>query len=81
MDPKKCILIVDDEPNVRLMLSTALESVGYQVIAADDGERALARLTSPAAAVDLILLDLQMPRLGGMELLARLRELGVRCRW
>ena len=38
MDPKKRILIVDDEPNVRLMLSTALASVGYEVIEAEDGE-------------------------------------------
>jgi DNA-binding response OmpR family regulator len=76
MDSKKCILIVDDEPNVRLMLSTALESVGYQVIAAEDGERALARLAGTAPTVDLVLLDLQMPRLGGMEVLARLRKMG-----
>ena len=39
MDPKKRILIVDDEPNVRLVLATALGSVGYQVIEAEDGER------------------------------------------
>ncbi len=76
MEPKKCILIVDDEPNVRLMLSTALGSVGYQVIAAEDGERALVRLAGTAPTVDLVLLDLQMPRLGGMEVLARLRKMG-----
>jgi DNA-binding NtrC family response regulator len=76
MDSKKCILIVDDEPNVRLVLSTALGSVGYQVIEAEDGERALAQLENRSTAVDLVLLDLQMPRLDGMELLSRLRAAG-----
>ena len=76
MVPKKCILIVDDEPNVRLMLSTALGSVGYEVVEAEDGERALALLENGGTALDLVLLDLQMPRMDGMELLARLRALG-----
>jgi DNA-binding NtrC family response regulator len=76
MGPKKCILIVDDEPNVRLVLSTALGSVGYRVIEAEDGERALAQLENRSTVVDLVLLDLQMPRMDGMELLRRLRALG-----
>jgi DNA-binding response OmpR family regulator len=76
MDQKKCILIVDDEPNVRLMLSTALESVGYQVALAEDGERALAKLESGGSALDLVLLDLQMPRMDGMKLLSKLRASG-----
>ena len=41
MDPKNRVLIVDDEPNVRLVLGTALASVGYDVIEAEDGEEAL----------------------------------------
>jgi DNA-binding response OmpR family regulator len=65
------ILIVDDEPNVRLMLQTALESVGYHVMQAENGEAALKRLGD--SEVDMILLDLQMPRMSGMELLRRLR--------
>ena len=59
------ILIVDDEPNVRLVFRTALESAGYRVAAAEDGEAALAWLE--ADRVDLVLLDLQMPGMGGME--------------
>ncbi len=39
MDSTKCVLIVDDEPNVRLMLRTTLESVGYKVVEAEDGVR------------------------------------------
>jgi len=77
MDQTKCVLIVDDEPNVRLVLQTALESVGYRVIEAEDGQAALERLQSATVECDLILLDLQMPRMDGMELLSRLRSAGI----
>jgi DNA-binding NtrC family response regulator len=77
MDQKKRILIVDDEPNVRLVLSTALGSVGYEIVEAEDGVRALAQLESPDTVVDVVLLDLQMPRMDGMELLSRLRASGI----
>ena len=76
MVPQKCVLIVDDEPNVRLMLLTALESVGYDVIAAEDGHAALERLRRLSSGCDLILLDLKMPTMDGMELLSRLRAAG-----
>ncbi len=74
MSDAKRILIVDDEPNVRLVFRTALESNGYRPETAEDGEAALRRLgESPA---DLILLDLHMPVMGGMEVLRRLRDAG-----
>jgi DNA-binding NtrC family response regulator len=76
MGPKKRILIVDDEPNVRLMLETTLASVGYAVTEAGDGQSALERLSCPVENYDLILLDLLMPKMDGMELLRRLRALG-----
>jgi DNA-binding response OmpR family regulator len=68
------ILIVDDEPNVRLVFRTALESTGAELAAAEDGEAALAWLR--ANAVDLVLLDLQMPGIGGMGVLEQLRASG-----
>ncbi len=74
MSDAKRILIVDDEPNVRLVFRTALESTGREIAAAEDGEAALTLLA--ATRVDLVLLDLQMPRLGGMEVLERLRASG-----
>ncbi len=70
----KTILIVDDEPNVRLVLQTALASAGYAVIEAEDGQAALERLRDTPCS--LILLDLRMPKMDGMELLRRLRALG-----
>jgi DNA-binding NtrC family response regulator len=74
MASKKRILIVDDEPNVRLMLETTLASVGYEVTEACDGQSALDVLSSSGSTHDLILLDLLMPRMDGMELLRQLRS-------
>jgi DNA-binding response OmpR family regulator len=74
MDPEKTILIVDDEPNVRLMLRIALASAGYTVIDAEDGQTALKRLRDTRCS--LVLLDLKMPRIDGMEVLRRLRSSG-----
>ena len=65
------ILIIDDEPNLRLVFRTTLESAGYQVAEAADGNTGLRKLrTFPA---DLVLLDLYMPGMGGMDVLERLR--------
>ena len=67
----KRILLVDDVPAVRLSIRAALEAVGYQVQEAGDGREALDLLDSQA--VDLIVTDLWMPNLDGVELLKRLR--------
>jgi DNA-binding response OmpR family regulator len=72
MSHSKRILIVDDEPNVRLVFRTALESEGYDLAEAANGRDALNWLRTSKA--DLILLDLQMPDTGGMEVLRRLRK-------
>jgi DNA-binding response OmpR family regulator len=68
------ILIVDNEPNVRLVFRTAMESAGHTVDEAEDGEAALECLRR--GGFDLLLLDLQMPGLGGMDVLRRLRDGG-----
>lgn len=69
-----CVLIVDDEPNVRMTFRMALESAGLDVEEAEDGAAALERL--PRSACDVVLLDLMMPGMGGMEVLRRLRDRG-----
>jgi two-component system, NtrC family, response regulator AtoC len=63
------ILVVDDEPALRKTLSAILADEGHVVLTAADGEEALARL--PEEQVDLILTDIRMPRLGGLELIRR----------
>jgi DNA-binding response OmpR family regulator len=69
------ILIVEDEPGIVLGLRDNLEYEGYAVQAAADGEEALRRaLDEPP---DLILLDLMLPRLSGLEVCRRLRRQGV----
>ena len=68
------ILIVDDEPNLRLVFRTALEASDYALATAEDGESALRALL--ARRFDLVLLDLRMPRLDGLEVLERLRAPG-----
>ncbi len=75
MSEPRRILIVDDEPNVRLMFRTAVESGGDATAEARDGDEALAMQES--GTFDLILLDLQMPVIDGMETLRRLRARGV----
>jgi len=61
------ILIVDDEPNIRRVLAAMLKREGYEVTTAADGEQALGVLQR--SPVDVVVTDLVMPRLGGLELL------------
>ena len=70
------VLVVDDDSAVRQSLSTALGRDGYEVLAADGGNAALARLV--AAAVDAIVLDVAMPEPNGLEVCRRLRARGDR---
>ncbi|MBK8218415.1 MAG: sigma-54-dependent Fis family transcriptional regulator [Myxococcales bacterium] len=65
------VLVVDDEENIRLVLRTLLRKHGYEVEVADNGETALALVES--FGPDVILTDVRMPKLGGLDLLATLR--------
>ena len=65
------ILLVDDEESVQKLLTYPLERDGFRVVHAWDGEEALARFA--AENVDLVVLDLMLPRLDGLEVCKRLR--------
>jgi two-component system, NtrC family, response regulator AtoC len=67
------ILVCDDEELIRWSMAEHLRGEGYRVVEAEDGEVALERLSTEAP--DLVITDLKMPRLDGMELLRRIREL------
>ena len=67
------ILIVDDERHIRRNLQLLLEAAGYQTDVASDGEEALAMCQ--AHQYNVALVDLQMPKMNGLELLRSLREL------
>jgi DNA-binding response OmpR family regulator len=69
---KAPILVVDDEKNIRLTLSQSLESLGVEIRTAVNGEEALQKLQEEDFS--LILLDLKMPGMDGMEVLRRVRE-------
>ncbi len=66
-DAQKQVLVADDEPNLRRVLSAQLHRDGYEVIAVEDGQAALDALE--AHHVDVVITDLRMPRVDGMELL------------
>ncbi|MFP4637197.1 MAG: sigma-54-dependent transcriptional regulator [Spirochaetaceae bacterium] len=66
------ILVVDDEAGIREVLSGILEDEGYEVRLAADGVEALATMESERP--ELVLLDVWLPRMGGMDVLARLKE-------
>ena len=68
------ILIADDDPHIRQLLAFALEKAGFEVIEAEDGEAALERAQS--AAPDLLVLDLNMPRMNGLDVCRQLRARG-----
>ena len=71
---RKCILVVEDEVLIRLMVSDELRDAGYDVIEASNADEALIILRS-SAPVDLIFSDVRMPgSLDGMDLLAVVRE-------
>jgi len=70
--PAPLILIVDDEPQMRRLLTMALETAGYRVVAAQSGGEGLALAAQQRPA--LVLLDLGLPDTSGQEILRRLRE-------
>src|SRR4051794_26618386 len=65
------ILLVDDEDSIQKLLTYPLEHEGFQVVQARDGEEALARFDEQP--VDLVILDIMLPKLDGLEVCRRLR--------
>jgi DNA-binding response OmpR family regulator len=71
MPDSSTILLVDDEDSVQKLLAYPLERDGFRVVSARDGEEALERFA--AEQVDLVVLDLMLPKLDGLEVCKRLR--------
>lgn len=69
---KKRILVVEDDPSIQKVVRFRLEHEGFSVSAAWDGEEALEKVH--ADPVDLVLMDVRMPRMNGYELCRRLRN-------
>src|SRR3981189_2352560 len=72
------ILIADDDAVQRRLVENMVQKCGYQTIVVDSGDAAIAILTAPdAPAIDAVVLDLVMPGLDGMGVLAKIREAGL----
>ena len=72
----KTVLVVDDDPTQRRLIQAVLERDGYAVVHANGGGEAIDRMTHGGGA-DVVLLDMVMPEMSGMECLAELRSAGV----
>src|SRR5882724_3017572 len=74
------VLVVDDDPDIRESLQASLEFEGYEVATACDGEQALEMLVAPdrGPRPDLVIVDVMMPKVDGMETCRRLRAAGDR---
>lgn len=71
---REVILLAEDEEVVREITRRVLERLGYRVLEAADGEQALQLVADGAVVPDLLITDLVMPRMGGLELAHRLRD-------
>src|SRR4051812_20051542 len=69
------VLLIEDEPGLRLTLSDRLGSEGYSVETASDGEAGFERAS--AAAHDLIVLDVMLPKMNGFDVCRALRQRGI----
>ena len=74
----KNVLVVDDDPSIRALIRLYLEGAGYGVLEAADGRQAMATLDGQSA--DLVILDIFMPEMDGLEVLQALREHSKSCK-
>ncbi len=71
---ENCILIVDDEARMRKLIKDFLMAKGYNILEAEDGEKALQVFEENANKIELILLDVMMPKLDGWSVLRQIRQ-------
>ena len=69
-----CILVVDDESRIRKLLKDFLKVKGFSILEAEDGEKALEIYEKNKSKIDLILLDVMMPKLDGWSVLRQIRQ-------
>ncbi len=73
--PKRRVLVIEDDPSITLGLRINLEGEGYEVLAAEDGERGLS-LTREEQP-DLVILDVMLPKMNGLQVLRSVRGDGL----
>ena len=72
--PSNCILVVDDEQRMRKLIKDFLKVKGYSILEAEDGEKALEVYRENKSKIELILLDVMMPKLDGWSVLRQIRQ-------
>ncbi|HTY59902.1 MAG TPA: PAS domain S-box protein [Bacteroidota bacterium] len=77
---QETILVVDDEETIRFLVRDILEEIGYNVLAAADGYQAVEMYRNRESEIDLVILDMTMPGMGGRETFEKLKELNPRVR-
>jgi two-component system, chemotaxis family, chemotaxis protein CheY len=68
------ILSADDDPDIRNLIKRIMEPAGHQVISANDGQAAVEAAFAHATELDLVILDVEMPRLRGLDACRMLRD-------
>lgn len=71
------IVVVDDEGVVRDVVERILGTVGFRVVTAEDGAKALGIIRQRATEISLVISDIEMPGMGGLELIEHLRREGI----
>lgn len=76
---KTCVLLVDDEPAIRTLFAASLRRDGYHVVEAGDGAEAV-EVAKKAERIDLVVTDVRMPKMSGVDMANALREVqpGIR---
>ncbi|WP_045214571.1 PAS domain S-box protein [Desulfonatronovibrio magnus] len=74
------VLVVDDDPDIREVTREMLETNGYNILTADSGEQALKVYSSRGSSIDLVILDLNMPGIGGHKAMAEILEMDPKAR-
>jgi two-component system chemotaxis response regulator CheY len=75
MKVTKKVLIVDDSPTVRQQVSQALQTAGFQVLEAGDGVEGTAKISNDPS-INMVILDVNMPRMSGLEMLEKIKQDG-----
>jgi DNA-binding response OmpR family regulator len=69
------VLLVEDDPSIRLLAETALAELGYKVILAHDGMHAIDKFKENRETVDIVVMDMVMPKKSGMEAYQEIKKL------
>ena len=72
---KKKILVVDDSPIVRQQVQLALKDCGFEILEAGDGAEGMSKIAADGS-IGLVILDVNMPRMNGLEMLEKVKEDG-----